>query len=198
MFGIGLAAAYGSYTIDIFGGTSAALIYTLIVRLFVGIGWWRLFQNAGKRPHLAFIPIVGAYQAFRMVWDDFSFAAIFGTTTFIAWTAAVGVDHPIINACAVINFIMWWIMALLTAKCFDTNIILGLLYGGIPWFGVPLMGFWPAADYKGAWSSDPGAEQNLTKTQQKKRRKRAAQEERRLEQAEKTAAKREASKLESK
>lgn len=174
LFGIGLAKAYGGITIDFLGGTSAALLYSLAVRILVGIGWYQMFKRAGKTPYFAFIPVLGPYTAFRMVWDDFSFAAIFGCTTFIAWCNAVGVDQPIVNACAVVNFIMWWLMALLSTRAFQTNLFLGFLYGSIPWFGVLLMAFWPAANYQGPWSSDPENEQNLTSQERKKRRKKAA------------------------
>ena len=174
MFGLGMAQAYAGLSFDFLGGASAALLYSLVVRLMVGIGWYRMFKRAGKNPILAFVPILGDYIAFRMVWDDFSFAAIFGCTTFVAWVNAVGVDHPIINACAIVNFIMWCIMALLSSRAFQTNMVLGFLYGGIPWFGVPLMAFWPASNYQGPWSSDPEADQNLTSQERKKRRKKAA------------------------
>ncbi len=189
MFGIGLADVYGGMTIDFLGGTSAALLYALIVRILVGVGWFMLFKEAGKRPFYAFVPILGPYTAFRTVWDDFSFAAIFGATTFIAFTYAVGVSHPIINGCAYLNFILWWFTALLSVRAYQTNIVLGFLYGGVPWFGVPLMGFWPAKNYKGAWSSDPDNEQNLTPQERKKRRKKAAREEKNRIEAEKKATK---------
>lgn len=179
MFGIGLAQAYGGYILDIFGGTSAALIYALITRFFVGVGWFFLFKKSGKNPILSFVPVVGAYNAFRLVWDDFSFAALFGTTTFIAFTYGIGVDHPLVNFCAYYNFFMWWVLAFLTKRAYQTNIILTFLYGGIPWLGVPLSGLWPSSGYKGAWSSDPEADQNLTAKERKRRRKKAEKEEKR-------------------
>lgn len=177
MFGLGLANAYGNLTIDFLGGTNATLLVAIATRIFVGIGWVRLFQRAGIPSYLAFVPIVGPYQAFRMVWDDFSFAAIFGCTTFIAFVDALGVEFPIIRACAVVNFILWWLMALLTSRCFQVNFIVGFLYGSIPWMGALLMGFWPAGGYKGPWSSDPEADQNLSAKELKKRRKKAAKAE---------------------
>lgn len=179
MFGIGLAQAYGIYTIDIFGGTSAALLYALITRFFVGVGWYFLFKKSGKHPLLAFAPIVGPYTAFRLVWDDFGFAALFGTTTFIAFTYGIGVSHPLVNACSYFNFFLWWILAILTKRAYQLNVVLTIIYGGIPWLGVPLSGLWPSSGYKGAWSSDPEDEQNLTAKERKKRRKKAEKEARR-------------------
>lgn len=176
MFGIGLASAYGQYTIDILGGTSAALLYALITRLAVGIGWFFLFKKSGKNPILAFVPILGPYTAFRLVWDDFGFAALFGMTTIIAFTNAVGVDYPLVNACAYFNFFMWWVLALLTKRAYQFGIIMAFLYGGVPWLGVPLAGIWPSSTYQGAWSSDPEADQNLTAKERKKRRKKAEKE----------------------
>lgn len=188
MFGIGLANAYSGFTIDVFGGVSAALVYALITRLFVGIGWYFLFKRAGKNGFLAFLPIMGPYLAFRLIWDDFSFAALFGMTTFVAFTNAVGVDHPIINVCAYFNFFMWWVTAILTRRAYQTNIIITFLYGSMPWLGVPLAGVWPSGDYKGAWSSDPEADQNLTAKERKKRRKKAEKEaKRQAEEAKKGA-----------
>ncbi|MDI9589565.1 MAG: hypothetical protein QM302_00710 [Acidobacteriota bacterium] len=176
MFGLGLAGAYGNLTIEALGGASAALLVSLATRLLVGIAWYRMFQLAGKRGYLAFIPLVGPYTAFRLAWDDFSMAAIFSATTFVAWVNAVGVVHPVVGACAVINFILWWFMALLTSVVFQTNMILGFVYGGIPWAGGLLIALWPSASYKGPWSSDPEADQNLTSQERKKRRKKAAKE----------------------
>ena len=177
MFGIGMSN-YSVYVFDFLGGTNAALIYALLTRFLVGIGWYQLFERSGRKGYKALIPIVGPYTAFRMVWDDFSFAALFGMTTFIAFCDAVGVDNGVITACSYYNFIMWWIMALLTARSFGTTMILGFIYGGVPWFGALLMGFWPSAHYKGAWSSDPEADQNLSSAERKKRRKKAEKESR--------------------
>lgn len=174
MFGIGLWDAYSSYTFDFLGGVNGALLMALAIRALVGIGWFGLFRRADKKPWLAFIPLVGPYQAFRLVWDDFSMAAIFAATTFVAFTNAVGVDYPIINAFAIVNFILWWFMALLTANRFQTTMILGIIYAGVPWLGSMLMGFWPAGSYQGPWSSDPEADQNLSAKERKKRRKKAA------------------------
>lgn len=190
MFGIGLYAAYSSYTIDIFGGTSAALLVALVTRLFVGIGWFRMFQKAGRNGFLAFAPIVGPYTAFRLAWDDFSFSAIFGMTTTIAFIASCGASNGIIAALSVLNFIMWWFLAFLSGRAYGFGMILSFLYGGIPWLGVPLAGFWPASEYKGAWSSDPEDERNLTTQQRKKRRKKAAKEVQRREREAKEASKR--------
>ena len=176
MFGIGLANAYGSITLDYLGGTSAALLYALFTRFFVGVGWFLLFKRAGKNSWLAFVPILGPYLAFRIVWDDFSFAALFGATTFIAFTYAVGVDYVIINWCAYLNFALWWIMGFLMARAYQTNYFLGFLYGGIPWLGALLLGLWPAKNYQGPWSTDPEAEQNLSSKERKKRRKKQAKE----------------------
>ena len=176
MFGIGLYNAYSSLVIDALGGTNASLLVALTIRLFVGIGWYMLFEKAGKKGIMAFVPFYGPYTAFRLVWDDFSFAFIFAATTFIAFVNAVGVDYSIIYACSVVNFLLWWFMALLTSRAYDVSIMLSFIYAGIPWFGALLIGFWPSAHYKGPWSSDPENEQNLTAQERKKRRKKAAKE----------------------
>ena len=150
----------------------------LATRLFVGIGWWRLFKEADKRPWYAFVPFLGPYTAFRLVWDDFSFSFLFGGSTVVAFIDAVGVENGIVHACAIFNFIMWWVLAILTKRAYKGNIVLTFLYGGIPWLGVPLMGWWPrSGNYQGAWSSDPEAEQNLSPKERKKRRKKAAKAE---------------------
>ena len=73
MFGIGLYNAYGQFSI---AGINGALLVALFTRLLVGIGWYRLFDKAGKNPIHAFVPFLGPYVAFRLAWDDFSFAAI--------------------------------------------------------------------------------------------------------------------------
>lgn len=174
MFGLGLNSTYGMYNIDFLGGTSATLLVAIATRLLVGIAWFRMFQRVGIKPYLAFVPIVGEYQAFRMVWDDFSFAAIFSCTTFVAFIDSLGVQHPIIRACAVINFVMWWLVALLTSRAFQVNYIVGFLYGGVSWLGALLMAFWPAGSYIGPWSSDPEADQNVSAKERKKRRKKQA------------------------
>lgn len=176
MFGIGLVNAYGGYTLDFLGGTNGALLVAIGIRLIVGIGWYRLFDRAGKNPLFAFCPFVGPYTAFRMVWDDFSFAFLFAGTTVVAFINSILVDqsNAVITACGYINFFMWWIMALLTAHCFHMSMFLGFIYAGVPWFGALLMGFWPAGSYRGPWSSDPEADQNLSKQELKKKRKREA------------------------
>lgn len=176
MFGIGMFNAYGSYTIDFLGGINGAALVAIGTRLLVGICWYFMFKRAGQTPYYAFIPLLGPYTAFHMVWDDFSFSALFASTTFIAFINAVGVDHPLINACAVVSFIMWWVMALLTVVAFKANMLMGILYGGVPWLGSFLFAFWPTLEYKGAWSTDPEAEQNLTPQERKKRRRKAERE----------------------
>lgn len=176
MFGIGMYNAYSAYQIDALGGVNASLLVALFTRFLVGIGWYQLFERAGKKGYMAMVPIVGPYQAFRLVWDDFSWAALFGMTTFIAFVSAVGVQYGLITACAIFNFIMWWFMALLTTRAYGIPMLLGFLYGGVPWLGVLLSGFWPSARYKGPWSSDPEANQNLTAAERKKRRKKVAKE----------------------
>ncbi|MBP3894638.1 MAG: hypothetical protein J6D34_11445 [Atopobiaceae bacterium] len=176
MFGIGLYETYSSVVIEALGGTNAALLVAIAIRVLVGVGWYMLFEKAGKKGFTAFLPLYGPYQAFRLVWDDFSFAAIFAATTFIAFVHAIGVDHSIINAFSVVNFLLWWFMALLTSRAYDVSIMLSFIYAGIPWFGALLIGFWPSGHYKGPWSSDPENEQNLTAQERKKRRKKAAKE----------------------
>ena len=173
MFGLGLANAYVG-EVDIFGGVSTVFLVALATRLLVGIGWFFLFRKANKTPYYAFIPLIGPYTAFRLVWDDFSFAAIFAGTTFIAFVDAIGLGNSVIRACADLKFVLWWIMALLTAVRFQTNMIIGFVYGSMPWFGSLLIGLWPSGSYKGPWSSDPDAEQNLSSKERKKRRKKAA------------------------
>lgn len=176
MFGIGFYNAYSSYVLNFLGGTNAALLVALAYRFLVGIGWYMLFQKADKPGWQAFVPILGAYQAFRLVWDDFSFAALFGMSTFIAFVHAIGVDHVLINAFSIFNFIMWWFMALLSTRSYGTGMFLGFVYGGVPWLGAVLMGIYPNSRYKGPWSSDSEAEQNLSAQERKKRRKKAAKE----------------------
>lgn len=173
MFGIGMFNAYGHYTFDALGGLNASVLVAIATRILVGISWFFIFKRAGKKPYYAFIPIVGPYTAFRMVWDDFSMAAIFACTTFIAFINAMGVSNSIINACGIINFIMWWFMALLTSIAFKANMIMGFFYGGVPWLGAFLFAFWPNLEYKGAWSTDPEADQNLSPKELKKRRRKA-------------------------
>ena len=193
MFGIGMASAYGQYTVDLLGGINAAFLYAVFVRILVGIGWYFQFKRAGKNPLYAFVPIVGSYTAFRMVWDDFSFSFIFAATTVIAFIAGILTEQSssIVDACAILNFIMWWFYALLSTRAFGVTLFLGFLYGGIPWLGALLLGFWPSAEYKGAWSSDPNDERNLSAQERKKRRKREAKqakaEQERLRQARKKA-----------
>ena len=97
MFGIGLYNAFGNLTVDILGGMNASLLVAISIRLIVGIGWFRLFEKAGKNPALAFVPFVGPYTAFRMVWDDFSLSFIFASTTIIAFVNSVLADHGIIT-----------------------------------------------------------------------------------------------------
>lgn len=174
MFGLGMNIAYGGITVDILGGMRASLLVAIATRLLVGIGWFGMFRQAGKNPYLAFVPFAGPYTAFRMVWDDISLAAIFASSTIVAFTAAVGVDHPIVNAFSIVNFIMWWFMAILTGLQFQVGMLLTFLYGGMPWFGSLILGYWPNTQYKGPWSTDPEADQNLTKQQLKKKRKKEA------------------------
>lgn len=184
MFGLGLASAYGGYVVDLFGGTNAAFLYAVVVRLLVGIGWFLQFRKVGKNPLFAFVPFLGEYTAFRLVWDDFSFAFIFGATTIIAFIDGILVEqsNSVIMACSVINFVIWWLFALLSARAYGVNMLVGLLYGSIPWLGGLLMALWPSASYRGAWSSDPNDERNLTTQERKKRRKKAAREAKRVQQ----------------
>lgn len=174
MFGIGLYDVYSNFEIDLFGGTNASLLVAIAIRLLVGVGWYQLFEKAGKNGFIALVPLYGPYTAFKLVWDDFSFAAIFAATTLVAFVHAVGIDVSIINALSVVNFLLWWFMALLTSRAYDVSIMLSFFYAGIPWFGALLIGFWPSGHYKGPWSSDPENEQNLSAQERKKRRKKAA------------------------
>lgn len=176
MYGIGMFNAYGSYILEQWGGTNASLVVAVGIRVLVGVCWYFMFRRAGLKGHYAFIPFIGPYTAFKMVWDDFSLAAIFAGTTFVAMVDAVGVQHSIIHGCAIINFVMWWIMALLTAYAFQANILMGCLYGGVPWLGGFLFATWPSLKYRGAWLTDPEAEQNLSSKERKKRRKKAERE----------------------
>lgn len=193
MFGIGLADAYGQYTLDYLGGVNAAFLYAVFVRVLVGIGWYLQFKRVGKNPWIAFAPLVGPYTAFRMVWDDFSFAFIFAATTVIAFINGMLVEetNAVISFFSVLNFIMWWLFALLSTRAFGTGMMIGFVYGGIPWLGSILLGLWPSANYKGAWSSDPDDDRNLTSQERKTRRKKAAKEAKRKEQLAKDQARRE-------
>jgi hypothetical protein len=174
MFGLGMFNAYGSYVISWLGGMNASALVAIVTRILVGISWYFMFKRAGvQKPYLAFVPIVGPFTAFRLVWDDFSMAAIFASTTLVAFVDAMGIDHPVIRACAIANFIMWWLMALLTSIAYKASLFFGFLYGGVPWLGSFLFAFWPSLEYKGAWSTDPEADQNLTPQERKKRRRKA-------------------------
>ena len=103
MFGLGLYNAYAGQ-IDVLGGTEVAFLVALFTRLFVGIGWYFLFKKADKNPVLAFVPLLGPYIAFRLVWDDFSMSCIFAGSTLLAFIDAVGVQQPVIHAFAIVNF----------------------------------------------------------------------------------------------
>ena len=135
MFGLNMLGVYGDYKISFLGGATLNLVVTLVIRLVVGIGWYKMFERAGKTGWLAFVPVLGAYNAFRLTCDDFSWAALFGGTTFIAWVDAVGIEHPIVTGCAVCNFIMWWAYALMTAHVYRTSYFFGMIYGVFPWLG---------------------------------------------------------------
>lgn len=176
MFGLGLSSAYVG-NVDLFGGVSTVFLVAIATRLLVGLGWFFLFRKADKKPYLAFIPLIGPYTAFRLVWDDFSLAAIFAGTTFIAFVDAIGLGNSVIRACAVVNFILWWLMALLTSLRFQTSMIVGFIYGGVSWFGAILMGLWPSGSYKGPWSTDPEADENLSAKELKKKRKKQQRQE---------------------
>lgn len=143
MFGLNLYDSYGYYEIDILGGVKAALIITLAIRIIVGIGWYGMFKREGKNPIYAFVPILGPYVAFRLACDDFSWAALFSTTTFIAWVVALGVKQEVLGACAIINFLMWWAMALMTAHAYQVPMFFGFVYGALPWLGALIFGFSP-------------------------------------------------------
>ena len=186
MFGLGIYAAYGQYSV---GGVNASLLVALTMRLAVGIGWYRLFDRADKNPILAFVPFVGCYTAFKMVWDDFSLSVIFASTTFVAFVAAVGIDYPLITGLAILNFILWWLMCLLTCTAFNFSMVFGFLAGGIPWIGLPVMGFLASGSYHGPWSSDPEADQNLTSEERKKKRRKEEKEAKRKQEEEKKAKK---------
>ena len=105
MFGLNMLGVYGDYKISFLGGATLNLVVTLVIRLVVGIGWYKMFERAGKTGWLAFVPVLGAYNAFRLTCDDFSWAALFGGTTFIAWVDAVGIEHPIVTGCALPDII---------------------------------------------------------------------------------------------
>lgn len=174
MFGVNLYKAYGYMELDMFGGMKIAVILTLAIRIIVGIGWWGMFKREGKNPWLAFCPVVGAYIAFRMVCDDFSWAAIFGATTFIAWIVALGVDQDVINACAVVNFIMWWVMALMTAHVYQVPMFFGFLYGALPWLGALIFGFSSImGNYQGPVVLMTAEQKEAKKKEEKKARKQA-------------------------
>ena len=52
--------------------------------------------------------------------------------------------------------------------------IVGFLYGGISWLGVPPDGLLACRELQsGPWSSDPEADQNVSAKERKKRRKKA-------------------------
>ena len=174
MFGLNLYNAYGSMELDIFGGMKVAVVLTLAIRLVVGIGWFGMFKREGKNPWLAFAPIVGPYIAFRLVCDDFSWSALFGATTFIAWIVALGVDQEVLNACAVVNFIMWWAMALMAAHVYQVPIFFGFIYGALPWLGAIIFGFSPIMNhYHGPVLLLTKEQQEEKKKEEKKARKKA-------------------------
>ena len=120
---------------------------------------------------LAFVPVLGAYNAFRLTCDDFSWAALFGGTTFIAWVDAVGIEHPIVTGCAVCNFIMWWAYALMTAHVYRTSYFFGMIYGVFPWLGAIIFGFGPNMEYYEPVSLLPEDQQRAKKQEQKEERK---------------------------
>ena len=173
--------ATGLLTIDWLGGTSVALIVSLVIRLIIGIGWYRLFERVGEKGYKAFIPVYGPYKAFRMVYDDFSFAAIFGMTCFIAWVNCIVAEpNGIVMACAVANVVLWWVMALLTCRAFSVSMLIGCVYGVLPWAGALILGFGYWSEYVGAWTSDPDGAQPQTREERlaaKKARKKAAKAE---------------------
>lgn len=175
MFGLGLYNAYVG-EIDVLGGVSVVFLVAIVTRICVGVGWYFLFKKADKNPLFAFVPLLGPYTAFRLVWDDFSMSCIFAGSTLLAFIDAIGIQNPVIHAFAIVNFILWWFMALLTSRCYQTNMFVGFVYGGVSWFGSILMGLWPAYNYQGPWSTDPEAEQNLSAKELKKRRKKQAKE----------------------
>lgn len=173
MFGYGIYTPLNAYVIDWLGGTSVSIIVTLVVRLIVGIGWYKMFEKAGKRPWMAFIPVVGAFQAFRIAWDDFAFASIFAGSTFVAWVNIVipNSGNAIITALSILNLILWWIMAGFTAMAFETTAFFGLIYGFLPWLGALVFGFSSFTNYTHPWSSDPIINKRYEKEARKKARK---------------------------
>lgn len=174
MFGLNLYDSYGYYEIDIFGGVKAALIITLAVRIIVGIGWYGMFKREGKNPWLAFAPLVGPYIAFRLACDDFSWAALFSATTFIAWVVALGVKQEVLGACAVVNFIMWWAMALMTSHAYQVPIFFGFVYGALPWLGALIFGYSSIMTrYQGPVQLLTAEQKEEKKREEKKARKKA-------------------------
>ena len=174
MFGVNLYNAYGFYEIDFLGGMKAALPITIAIRILVGIGWYGMFKREGKNPFFAFIPLLGAYQAFRITCDDFSWAALFGATTFIAWTVAVGVEQDVLGACAIINFIMWWVYALMTAHVYQVPMFFGFVYGALPWLGALIFGYSKImAHYQGPVELLTAEQKEEKKREEKKARKKA-------------------------
>ena len=171
MFGLNMLGVYGDYKISFLGGATLNLVVTLVIRLVVGIGWYKMFERAGKTGWLAFVPVLGAYNAFRLTCDDFSWAALFGGTTFIAWVDAVGIEHPIVTGCAVCNFIMWWAYVLMTAHVYRTSYFFGMIYGVFPWLGAIIFGFGPNMEYYEPVSLLPEDQQRAKKQEQKEERK---------------------------
>lgn len=171
MFGLGLYNQYGHYTIDVLGGIQAGFIVTIVIRLLVGLGWYKMFEKMGKKGYLAFIPLVGPYVAFRSVLDDFSWAAIFGASTFLAWVTAIGIENEVVGAFAVVNFIMWWALAFMTAHVYQMPVFFAFIYGAFPWLGVPYFGFSSVPKYTKPISLSPEKTKEEKQAEKKARKK---------------------------
>ena len=154
MFGLNLFV-YPDVEMGPLGMVNAGIIVMLLTRISVGFGWYGMFKKAGIPGWRAFVPLVGSYHAWRLAYDDFSFAAIFASVTFVAAIGVMGVVHPVVTACTIASLIMWWVMALLTAVAFDCHILYGFIYGALPWAGALIFGWAGGLVYAHPWSSDP-------------------------------------------
>ena len=171
MYGINFYSAYGNITLDWLGGTNVAFVVAVIIRLLVGAGWAGMLQKAGDKPWKAFIPVYAPYKIWRLIYDDFSFAAIFATSAVCAFVAAsVPETNALVVGLNVANFIMWWVLSLISTQVFTMPAILAIVMAIIPWAGTLIIGWAPSLRYKQPWVADLDA-QNGKKKKSKKRKK---------------------------
>ena len=153
MYGFGiLVPNYYEYSVELFNTqVRVSLLATIFMRLVVGIGWFGMLRKAHKPGWWGLIPLWGELQVFRIIYDDFAFAAVFAGSTAMAWVGSLGVQHGIVSIFWFVNGLLWWILCFFTCVTFKVSYVFWPIYAIVPWAGALFFGFHDLPRYSAPW-----------------------------------------------